>query len=129
MPAVSTRLGAGNELARRISVTMPVGVATGLADAADLTDCRLLGIEVPTGLTATTLTFQAASTAAGTYRNCRDSYNTEIAIPVTANSFVAVDPALFAGFPFLRVRGGTAAAATTQLTNDVEIVLIVHGLG
>ena len=128
MPAVSTRLGAGNELARRISVTMPVGLATGLSDIADLTDCRLLGIEVPTGLTATTLTFRAGSTAS-TMRNCRDSYNTEIAIPVTANSFVAVDPALFAGFPFLQVRGGTAAAATTQLTNDVEIVLIVHGLG
>lgn len=126
MPAVSTRLGAGNELARRISVTMPVGQA--LADIADLTDCRLLAIECPAGLTATALTFRAGSTAA-TMRNCHDSAGTEINIPVAANRFVAVDPAVFAGFPFLQVRGGTSGSPTNQATNDVDLVLIVHGLG
>ena len=126
MPVNSTKVGAGNELARKI--TFVIGAGQSLSEAVDLSDVRALAVQLPASInSATALTFQGSADGV-TYNNLFDSTGTEVSIAVAASRFVALDPAVFAGIPYLKARTGTSGSPTAQ-TADITLTLVTHGLG
>ena len=125
MPVNSSKVGAGNELARKIAFV--IGSGQSLSEAVDLTDVRALAIQTPASInSATALTFQG-SVDGSTWANLYDSTGAEVNVPAAASRFIALDPAIFAGIPFLKVRTGTAGSPTAQAA-DTTLMLVAHGL-
>lgn len=126
MPVNSSKVGAGNELARKITFVIANGQSLG--EAIDLTDVRALAIQTPASInSATALTFRG-SVDGSTWANLYDSTGTEVSVTAAASRFIALDPAIFAGVPYIKVRTGTAGSPTAQAA-DITMTLVAHGLG
>lgn len=94
-----------------VTVTIPSGGA--LSNAVDLDGVKLLGIQMPAAWDAANLTFQVSADG----NSFADFYNqsgSEVVINANANRYIALDPALFAGIRYLRIRSGTSAAPVNQ---------------
>lgn len=61
------------------------------------------GIEMPATVTGTTLTLHGASVTGGTYAVLRDSGGTALAITTASGYRHYLDPAITAGWPFIKV--------------------------
>ena len=88
-----------------------------LSDAIDLgVGPQMVGIQMPAAWTAADMTFQASVDGA-TYANLTDDAGTEVTFTVSASKFVTLRTAaldLFYGKRYLKLRSGTAGAATNQ---------------
>lgn len=73
----------------------------------------LCGIYMPAPWTAAGLTFAACDTLAGTYVPIQTA-TAEYAATAAASQFIALDPVVFYGVKFVKVRSGTLAAAVNQ---------------
>jgi len=82
---------------------------------ADIAPTGLTSLITPATLTSTTLTIQASldgSTALTLY----DFTGATFTIPCTANAWIALDPALFLAFPWVRIVTGSSEAAERSFT-------------
>ena len=87
----------------------------------DIAPLGLTSIVTPAALTSTTLTIQVSldgSTALTLY----DFTGATFSIPCVANAWIALDPALFLAFPWVRIVTGSAEAAARSFT------LVVRGV-
>lgn len=87
----------------------------------DMTSAGLTSIITPATLTSTSLTLQVSldgSTALTLY----DFTGATFTIPCVANAWIALDPALFLAFPWVRIVTGSAEAAARSFT------LVVRGV-
>lgn len=84
-----------------------------LSGAVDLGDKTMTGIIMPAAWTAAVLTF-AVSADGVTYNPLYDEYGTEVAETVAAGRAIRLDPAQWAGWRYLKIRSGTAAAPVAQ---------------
>lgn len=78
---------------------------------ADSGSAGLTSIITPSALTSTSLTLQASldgSTALTIY----DFTGSTFTIPCVANAWIALDPALFLAFPWVRIVAGSSEAAS-----------------
>jgi len=108
-----------------LPVNIAGGDASGLSPSVDMTNFVLTGVLIPTVLTGTALTFQAASPAAkdkdkADYFNLFDSAGAEVSVTVAGLRYVAFTQAhseLFKAVNYLKVRSGTAASPTTEAAN------------
>ncbi len=96
------------------TVTVTVASSNSLSAAGSLGNKRAGSILLPADVgTATVLTFQA-SYDGSTYGDVYDQYGSEYKVTIPAVSkMVLLDPFVFATFPYLKVRFGTAASANT----------------
>ncbi len=70
----------------------------------------LVGIVTPSALTSTTITIQP-SLDGSTFLTHADYTGTSYTIPIGTNRWIALDPAMFAGFPWVRIVTGSAEGA------------------
>lgn len=83
----------------------------------------LVGVYVPSGWTAATMTFQASPD--GTNFGELFTYaGSELSLAAAASLFIAVDPTQWKGIRALKVRSGTSASPVTQLA-AVTVQLVV----
>lgn len=123
--ATSAQIAAGVNNARLITATISNGAS--LSEEINLTEFRLVGIQLPASISsATALTFQAGGVS-GSLNDMYTSTGSELSYTVAASRFVVVDPADFAGAAFLKIRTGTSASPTSQGA-DRTLTLICHGL-
>lgn len=81
----------------------------------------LVGIVTPDTLTSTTLTIQP-SLDGTTFLTHADYSGVSYTIPIGTNRWIALDPALFAGFPWVRIVTGSAEDAARTFTLVVRAV-------
>ena len=102
----------------------PIPVDTALSAAIDIADMVLCGVYLPSTFDGTTLGFTACDTATGTFLTVRDGRNgAAVSYTVAASSYVALDPALFAGIRYIKLAPGT-----TQTTTSTAAVLSTRPL-
>lgn len=109
-----------------ITEVIPVTIADGesLSPAVNLGGRVLVGVEVPASWTAASLTFQACSTADGTYTDLYDSAG-EVAITTMDSSrYISLPSDTFLGVKHLKLRSGVTATPVAQ-SGDITINLLV----
>jgi hypothetical protein len=94
--------------------------AASLSGAVDLGSDRLHRIVIPAAWTAAGITFQASpdgTTYYDLYNVASDGTATEVTIAsagVVANRSLVLDPSVFLGIRWLKIRSGTSAVAVNQ---------------
>lgn len=108
------------------TVSVTIANSASLSSAIYVGDYKTFAFELPSGLDGTSLTFQSCSTADGTFLNVYDDAGNEVTATVAASRFVNANTlsVKLAGAPFIKIRTGTAGAATTQ-TGDYTFSLIL----
>lgn len=92
-----------------------------LSNAVDLADREIIGLITPTGLTTTTLSFEVATTAAGTYQTFHNtSGNITLTVDATSRRYY-LNPETFRGVRHVKIRTGT-----NELTADKLITLMTQ---
>lgn len=82
------------------------------------------GILMPASWTAASLSFQASIDSANWF-DVYDRFGVEIVIPAAASRVITVEPTLFIGFRYIKVRSGTTGTPVNQGA-DRTITLIVN---
>ena len=108
-------------------VTVVIANAASLSGTVDLDggDRQMVGMQMPAAWTAADVTF-AVSHDGTTFVPLHWSgaeYTIAAAGGADASLGVSLEPSAFAGWPFVRVRSGTSAAAVNQLAERTLIVL------
>lgn len=94
--------------------TVTIASGTSLSPAVALGAQSILAIVIPAGWDAADLTFQA-SVDGVTYFNLHEAANdTEVTVQAGASRFIRLDPNLFGGLPFVKLRSGTAGVPVNQ---------------
>lgn len=83
--------------------------------AVDLVGTTLVGIQLPATFTGTSLTFQMATSAGGTYQTMIDGSGTTLTKTIVQGRYLLLDPAEFAGVQFLKVLSGATEGAARTL--------------
>ena len=91
------------------------------------TGCRLFGIVMPAAWTAANLTFQVSHDGVTTWNNLYDANGNEVTITASTSRYIALDPVVFAGVQFLKVRSGTSGTAVNQ-GQEVILQLILRAI-
>lgn len=107
---------------------MPVfSIANGASlSGAKLVNAPIVGIRTPASLEGAVLTFQECESVGGTYSDVYDAAGAEVSVVAGSSRYIALLPQdfLWATGKYLKVRTGTAAAATTQTgANSVTVDL------
>jgi len=113
----------------REAVVATIADGASLSDAVFVEGGVIVGIRMPAVWDAANLTFQVSMDNV-TYLNAYSSAGAEHVITAAASRHIWVDPSQFAGYPWLKVRSGTAAVPVDQVTGaDPKLVtLIVRGI-
>lgn len=95
------------------SVTLPVGTRTA---AIDLNGFTLVGIQLPTTFTGTTLTFEASSSIDGTFVPVKaGTSGSNLTYTVAQSTYAALDPKDFYGLNFIKVVSGSSEGSDRTL--------------
>ena len=113
-------------MAQPLSVAKTVTVADGasLSDAAFTEYLELCGVITDSGWNTAALTFQGSHDGTN-YFNIWNGASELSYAAVVASTWVAFDPALFLGIPYIKVRSGTSASAVNQ-TGDSVVTLVLR---
>lgn len=95
---------------------LTIAASASLSNAVELGPFALAAIEMPGTWTAANLTFTAASTLGGTYKDLYDDAGVEVVVVAAASRIIAVDflARCFAPLRFLKIRSGTTGSPVTQ---------------
>jgi hypothetical protein len=74
----------------------------------------LCGIFIPATFTSTAITFLACPTSTGTFVPVTNGTST-VSYTVAAGEYLAIDPTLFQGMPYLQIKTGTSEVAARTL--------------
>lgn len=97
------------------SGTTTAAVDTGLLSNHSQT--QLVGVTFPASMTGTTMTFQRATTEAGTYTPLREVGGASAySITVTSSATVPLDPRVFITAPFIKCVSGSSESGAKTLT-------------
>jgi hypothetical protein len=107
-------------------VTATIANGTSLSQGIDLEGKTLLGIHMPAGWDATSLTFQVSEDGV-TYDNLYDNLGNEKTIIVANNRYIYASPSDWVGIRFIKVRSGTSATPVNQTANR-NIILITKAV-
>lgn len=113
--AVDATRGLPVESSAEGSAAATIAANASLTDAIDLDRQRLHRIAIPAGWTTAGLSFQSSPN--GTSWNDLYDMNGEVTVAagiVAPGRAIVLDPAVFFGIRYLRVRSGTAAAPVAQ---------------
>lgn len=106
-------------------ITIAAGAS--LSAAIEVGEGVLNGIQMPANWTTASMTFQGSADGT-TYSNLSsddgDGTVTEVTLGVTASGYLsALDPTIFAGLNYMKIRSGTAGSPVNQ-TNAAVVKLI-----
>lgn len=110
-------------LADPLDVTIVDGAS--LSSAVNLRGRVITGIFIPASWTTASITFQACSSADGTFVDVYDTAGAELTLSAAASStYVSIDIGSLYGINFLKVRSGTTATPVTQ-SGDITLELML----
>lgn len=101
-------------------------ISVGQTDSAaiDLSGLELVGFFMPSNLTATSISLQAATSASGTYVAVQDGSGATYSLTVAASKYIPIDNFnIVAGLRFIKLIAGT-----TQASTDAIITLAIRSL-
>ena len=101
----------------RTALTIPSGAAVPTSGI-DLAGLTPVGIWMPSAWTTAVLTFSASADVSPRCE-INDAYGGEVTAQAAASRRIALDPALFLGMPYLRVRSGTTGTPVNQAADRV----------
>lgn len=99
-----------------------VTIASGQQDSAavNLVGGTLCGVYLPAAFTGASLTFKASTAVGGTYKEVLNEDGTPYTVTVSADGYSPVDPSVFAGVLFLKVRSASAEGAGRSLDLSIR---------
>lgn len=97
------------------SAVITIATSTTVSAAVDLGANTITGIQMPAAFTGTALTFQVSSDGS-TYVPLYDASSTQYSMPVGPSRGYSIDPAVFAGWPYVKVVSGTTEVANRTIT-------------
>lgn len=100
------------------TVTATIASSATTSAAVDLGGTTLVGIQLPAAFTGTSLSFQAATSLAGTYQAVIDASGATLSKTVAQGKFLTLDPAEFAGIQFIKI----VSASTEGSARDLILV-------
>ena len=101
------------------TVTLPAGTKTAAIDLAGFT---LVGVQLPTTFTGTTMTFEASSAIDGTFVAVKaGTSGAALSYTVAQATWAALDPKDFYGLNFIKIVSGSSESA------DRTLVLTLKG--
>ena len=84
---------------------------------------QLLGLFMPGTFTGTAITFLASDTSGGTFVDVYDVGGASAySLTVAAGRFVPVDPRVFVGFAFIKIKSGSAEGGARSVKASVRPV-------
>ena len=96
--------------------TVTISSGGSLSPEVGLGEKTLVGILMPAGWDAASITFQATPDDVN-FGELYNSGGTEVTFTVAAGQFIAVDPTLWRGITGIKVRSGTSASPVNQTAN------------
>jgi hypothetical protein len=90
-----------------IAFVANVANAAQLSGVVDLKNYTACGILIPAVFDGTVVTFQMSDTSGGTYADVTDGSGGTYTVTVAAGKYVPLDPNIFLGVRFLKVKAGT----------------------
>lgn len=135
VPQLAVDLGDGTFA---LAVTVPAGGGSGsltsfsttIAEGESLSSSVNLGagytlvaISMPAAWTAAPLTFQA-SRYGSTFINLFDADGVEVQVAADANRYIVLDPALWVGVWYLKLRSGTSSVPVAQAAARSPILIV-----
>jgi len=104
------------------AVTVTIGSGQQSSSAISTGGMALVGFSLPAAFTGTAVTFEVATTLAGTYQPLYDASNAVVSVTVTQGRVYTLDPKYFQGIQFLKIKSGSAEGAARS------VVLALKGL-
>ena len=104
--------------------TVTIASGTSLSAAVPLGQKTLVGVIVPAGWTAASITFQGTPDDSNFY-DLYDGAGNAVSLTGAAGQFIQVDPAKWRGVTGIKLRSGTAASPVTQ-TSTVALTLVTR---
>lgn len=101
--------------------TAIIPISDTVSNAVDLGEMAVVGLQVPSAITSTALTFQASSDG-GTYAAVTKVDGTAYSVTVAASKYIVIPPADLAGIRFLKVIAGTTETAARTIILTVRAV-------
>jgi hypothetical protein len=97
--------------------TADVSISSGQTASAalDLMGGTLCGIYLPASMVGTSLTFQAASSASGSYQTVQKN-GSDMTLSFAASKYIVLNPSDFSGIRFLKIVSSATETATVSLT-------------
>ena len=84
---------------------------------------QLLGLFMPGTFTGTSITFLASDTSGGTFVDVYDVGGASAySLTVAASRFIPVDPRVFVGFSFIKIKSGSAEGGARSVKASVRPV-------
>lgn len=135
VPQLAVDLGDGTYA---LAVTVPAGGGSGsltsfsttIAEGESLSSSvnldagyTLVAISMPAAWTAAPLTFQA-SRYGSTFVDLFDADGVEVQVAAAANRYIVLDPALWVGVWYLKLRSGTSSAPVAQAVARSPILIV-----
>lgn len=108
------------------AVTAVISNGLSLTNRIEGGNYRLTAIQTPAAWTAAVLTFQGSPDGV-TFTDLYDQYGTEVNFACSTSRSISVDPTLFAGYPFFKIRSGTTGSPVTQGA-DRTLILSLNAL-
>ena len=97
-----------------IPISAIIGAGVSLSAQVDIGPGQLVGMLIPAGWTAASITFQASPDGGQTFGNLFSAAGVEQTLTVAAGQFIAIDPTLWKGVRSIKIRSGTSAAPVNQ---------------
>ena len=105
-------------------LTATIAVGQTESSIIDLSGLELVGLFLPAGFTATSLSLQAAPSLSGSYVAVQDGYGSSYSLSVAASRYVPIHNFnVVAGLRFIKLVAGTAQASA-----DALITLAIRSL-
>lgn len=119
---MSSELNYVNDKFYDLTTTIAVGQTD--STAIDLNGLELVGLFIPSNLTATSISLQAAQASNGTYVTVQDGYGVTYSMVVSTSKYIPISNFnVVAGLRFIKL-----TAAATQTSSDATITLALRAL-
>jgi hypothetical protein len=86
----------------------------------DLGGTVIVGLQIPTAFTGTTLKFSVSTASGGTFQTLTDGAGNDVSKTIASSKYVGIDPTLLRGMRFVKVvSGSTEPAARTVVVFSI----------
>jgi hypothetical protein len=111
------------ELTGSLKQVATIASGASLSNGLALQNNRAIAIQMPSSWTAANLTFQG-SYDGNTWDNVYDDSGTEVTVTAAASRYIILDPSVFAGIEYLKIRSGTSGSAVNQgAARELNVVI------
>ncbi len=100
----------------RIYQTITISASAASSQTLSLSRLTLVGLITPAAMTGTSITFNAASSEDGTYRNLVDSDGNALTVAIAADRHIVLDPSAFIACDNIQLVSNQTEAAERELT-------------